>query len=140
MSPAWGSFSGNVHSRSLHYFFGVCTWGHFEVRSQLIVLSLHEADMPFAAWAGLAPGAWSIMGRRGSAGSSRGDLAALWGPQQELAMQGSWESLAALLGNPLPLPLDAIPFPEMPPPPNSSGSSMDPHLPVRASQSLPHAR
>ncbi len=72
------------------------------------------------------------MGRRGSASSSRGDLAALWGPQQELAMQGSWESLAALLGNPLPLPLDAIPFPDMPPPPNSSGSSMDPHLPVCA--------
>ncbi len=45
------------------------------------------------------------MGRRGSASSSRGDLAALWGPQQELAMQGSWESLAALLGNPLPPPV-----------------------------------
>lgn len=71
------------------------------------------------------------MGRLGSGSGSRGDLAALWGPSQELAMQGSWENLAALLGNPLPLPLDAIPFPEVPLAQNSSGSSMDRHLPVR---------
>ena len=80
------------------------------------------------------------MGRAGSQGSSRGDLAALWGPSQELAMQGSWESLAALLGNPLPLPLDSLPmdplpFPEGPPPPNSSGSSMERPLAVRSSYS-----
>ena len=68
------------------------------------------------------------MGRVGSGGSSRGDLAALWGLPQELAMQGSWENLAELLGNPLPLPLDTLPFPELPPPQNSSGSSMDHHL------------
>ena len=72
------------------------------------------------------------MGRLGSGSGSRGDLAALWGPSQELAMQGSWENLAALLGNPLPLPLDAIPFPEVPPAQNSSGSSMDRHPPVCA--------
>ena len=85
--------------------------------------------------AGLAPGAWSIVGR---AGSSRGDLAALWGPRQELAMQGSWENLATLLGNPLPLPLDPLPSageqrgdPQEPPPQTSSSSSMDRHLLVR---------
>lgn len=66
------------------------------------------------------------MGRAGS--SSLGNLAALWGPSQELAMQGSWENLAALLGNPLPLPLEALPFEEARWPQNSSSSSMERHL------------
>lgn len=82
--------------------------------------------------AGLAPGAWSIVGRHGS---SQGDLAALWGPRQELAMQGSWENLATLLGNPLPLPLEPLPSAgeqeRGPPPQTSSSSSMDRHLLVR---------
>lgn len=85
-----------------------------------------------AMCAGLAPGAWSIVGR---AGSSQGDLAALWGPRQELAMQGSWENLATLLGNPLPLPLESLPSAGEqeggPPPQTSSSSSMDRHLLVR---------
>ena len=79
--------------------------------------------------AGLAPGALSIVGRPGS---SQGDLAALWGPRQELAMQGSWENLATLLGNPLPLPLEPLPsageLEGGPPPQTSSSSSMDRHL------------
>ena len=48
------------------------------------------------------------MGKSGS----RGDLEALWGEIPELGMQGSWENLAALLGNPLPLPLELPPLEE----------------------------
>ena len=79
------------------------------------------------------------MGPAGS--SSLGNLAALWGPSQELAMQGSWENLAALLGNPLPLPLEALPFEEAPLPQTSSSSSMERHLLVGpARMSMLHPR
>ena len=71
--------------------------------------------------AGLAPGAWSIMGKSGS----RGDLEALWGDIPELGMQGSWENLAALLGNPLPLPLELHPFEEANPHQTSSSSNTE---------------
>ena len=61
------------------------------------------------------------MGKSGS----RGDLEALWGDIPELGMQGSWENLAALLGNPLPLPLELHPFEEAHPHQTSSSSNTE---------------
>ena len=61
------------------------------------------------------------MGKSGS----RGDLEALWGDIPELGMQGSWENLAALLGNPLPLPLELHPFEEANPHQTSSSSNTE---------------
>ena len=61
------------------------------------------------------------MGKSGS----RGDLETLWGDIPELGMQGSWENLAALLGNPLPLPLELHPFKEANPHQTSSSSNTE---------------
>lgn len=79
------------------------------------------------------------MGKASGGSSSRGDLMeALW-DASDLAMQGSWENLALALGNPLPLPLEPLPFQELAAPQLSSSSSLERRLLVRTGSALPRS-